>query len=255
MSDRHTADSLRAAWEAATSPGDGGCVIWTGGAEGPWQVPYFRYQGRKYSARRVAWEFTHGSLPSHQIATSCGTARCVAPDHLCRPKATPQRRAAAANRDLRPLADRFWEKVERRGTSDCWPWVGKVTTAGYGQISRGRNADGLVGAHRLAYELSNGTIPDGLIIRHRCDNRICVNPGHLEVGTHLDNMRDRAQRGRTAQHRGVDHPQARLTEDDVLEIRRLAAVRTPQKVIAARYGVSQRTVSDIALRRRWRHVS
>lgn len=255
MTDHPTADSLRAAWESATSPGAGGCIIWTGGTEGPWQVPYFRHEGRKYSARRVAWEFTQGALPTHPIAASCGTAQCVAPCHLGRPIATPKRRAAAASRPVRPLADRFWEKVDRRGEDDCWPWGGKTTTAGYGQISRGRNADGLVYAHRLSYEMAKGPIPDGLVIRHRCDNRVCVNPRHLDVGTYADNSRDCVERGRTAKHQGEAHPQAKVTEADVLEIRRLVSSGVSQGAVAARFGMSQQGVSNIVTRRNWSHLS
>lgn len=255
MTDRKTIDTLRTAWESTTSPGDGGCIIWTGGTEGPWRVPYFKHKGRKYSARRVAWEFTHGQLPKHPVTTKCDTERCVAPDHLVRPIATSRRKTAAVGRPMRPLADRFWEKVERGAEDDCWTWIGKVTTAGYGQIGRGRNVEGQVHVHRLSYEMAKGPIPDGLVIRHRCDNRVCVNPGHLEVGTYADNSRDCVERGRTADRKGEAHPQAKVTAADVREIRRLVDSGALQSVVAARFGLSKQSVSSIVTRRNWSHVS
>lgn len=95
---------------------------------------------------------------------------------------------------LLKLAPRFWSGVEVVSPSECWHWLGSVTTGtGYGSW------DSPVGrsAHRFAWAASNGRIiPDGMVIRHRCDNRICCNPGHLELGTQMENVRDMVQRDR-----------------------------------------------------------
>lgn len=94
------------------------------------------------------------------------------------------------------IAQLFWSKVDRSDVSDaCWEWQGRRTAFGHGHAyspSRRR----AVGAHRMAYELTFGTIPPGLVIRHKCDNPPCCNPGHLEPGTRADNNRDTVSRGR-----------------------------------------------------------
>ncbi len=95
-------------------------------------------------------------------------------------------------RKLIPLADRFWIKVVRSGDDECWGWSG-TTNKGYGRINVGGN---MVLAHRVAWELTSGLIPPGMCVLHSCDNPPCVNPNHLFLGTHADNMRDMRAKGR-----------------------------------------------------------
>ena len=98
--------------------------------------------------------------------------------------------------------DLFWEKVRKSKNNDeCWEWLG--STGGTGDLIYGRAWDGerLVGAHRYSYELHNGQIPEGGDVRgmcvcHKCDNPLCVNPNHLFLGTHTDNMLDKVKKGR-----------------------------------------------------------
>lgn len=141
-------------------------------------------------------------------------------------------RAKGVARDRsRPLDVRFWEKVDKRSPEECWPWTGATTFGGYGVIGLGR--DHLIRAHRLSFEMHEGPIPKGLIIRHRCDNPGCVNPAHLIPGTQKQNMDDAVRRGRT---RG--HPR-KLTDEDVANIR--LRVRSGEKKIrlAAEYSVAR----------------
>ena len=86
----------------------------------------------------------------------------------------------------RPLADRFWEKVDKRGADECWPWQAGFGTGGYGLFGVGSRSDGttrMKSAHRVAYELSVGPIPEGLQIDHLFRNLACVNPAHMEPVT------------------------------------------------------------------------
>jgi hypothetical protein len=103
----------------------------------------------------------------------------------------------------RPLADRFREKVDVRGPSDCWPWTGSRLPKGYGSLARGGDGTGQppLKAHRVAWALARGvdplTMPEDQVIRHKvCDNPPCCNPDHLEDGTMKDNNADTALRGR-----------------------------------------------------------
>lgn len=129
----------------------------------------------------------------------------------------------------------------------CWEWRGSVGSHGYGNF----DYPGATGtAHRAAYLMLIGEIPEGMHVLHRCDNRRCVRPDHLFLGTHADNMADMARKARAV--RGEAHPKARLTEDIVRQIR--AATGT-QREIAERFGLSQGYVSQIKNRRLWAHVT
>jgi hypothetical protein len=89
--------------------------------------------------------------------------------------------------------NKFWSKIDIKGNNDCWDFKYGKTQAGYGHINdRGKN----IYAHRFAWELTNGVIPDGLLVCHHCDNPGCCNPSHLFLGTTADNMHDRDAKGR-----------------------------------------------------------
>lgn len=152
-----------------------------------------------------------------------------------------------------PLEDRFWPKVDRCAPEDCWEWQASLTPKGYGQIARGRGRSPAA-AHRVAWELTNGPIPGGQVLCHKCDNTKCCNPNHLFIGTQKDNMADAARKGRISrahQLKGEDHNQAKLTEDDVRAIR---ASDKSQKELAREYGVAKGTISFIVNRQTWKHV-
>lgn len=163
-----------------------------------------------------------------------------------------QRREAADSM----LADRFYSYVEK--TDGCWIWRGPTSPDGYGVLTYHNRA---TRAHRLAYIIAHGAIPDGTIICHTCDNPRCVRPDHLYAGSFSDNRRDAQERNRWARKnienvpRGERNSKARLTEDDVRDIRTSLARGETQAAIAKRYGVKQVTISNIKLGVTWKHVT
>jgi hypothetical protein len=150
----------------------------------------------------------------------------------------------------RSLQDRFWEKVDKSSESGCWIWMGALSGSGYGHIRVGRSCEGHIRAHRYSYILHRGEIADGMSVLHICDNRRCVNPYHLFLGTNVDNMRDKVNKGRQA--RGSDIGISRLTESEVLCIRReYETGEYTYKRLGQKFGVSLVTINKIVLRRMW----
>ena|SRR6185436_4498635 len=142
---------------------------------------------------------------------------------------------------------RFWRKV--RVTDGCWLWMAAKGTGGYGIFQLNGEARR---AHSLAYQDFFGPIPDGLIVCHHCDNPPCVRPDHLFLGTSADNSGDMKDKGRSA--RGERHGSARLTADQVIEIRRRYSGGELQRELGMQFGITQAMVSAIIRRENWRHL-
>lgn len=144
----------------------------------------------------------------------------------------------------------FWKYVDKRSTG-CWIWIGKASGPRYGAFNlRGK----VHRAHRFSWELKNGPITDGLHVLHKCDVGYCVNPGHLFLGTHQDNMDDRTKKGRTNPPVGSRNAWAKFTENEVRSIRRRYKNGETQVNLAAEYGVCQATISKICLKVSWKHI-
>lgn len=153
--------------------------------------------------------------------------------------------------NIQAIIKRFEAKFARRGPDDCWEWHAALTTKGYGQ-SKIRYQNFL--AHRVAYVLYKGPIPDGegfhgTCLLHRCDNPLCINPAHMFFGTAGENCTDMAAKDRSMF--GVRNSQAKLNDDKVRAIRRDPR---PTEDIAPDYGVSSRTIRHIKNRDTWRRV-
>lgn len=125
----------------------------------------------------------------------------------------------------------FWQRV--RKTAQCWEWFGPLTPVGYGTHGAKR-------VHRLSWEMANGPIPDGLHVLHKCDNRKCVRPDHLFIGTHQDNLADAGRKGRM---------RMKLSIADIRRVRaRYASGQWLQRELAVEFGVKRGTISRIVNR-------
>lgn len=152
--------------------------------------------------------------------------------------------------------DAFWKRVEVGNPDMCWKWTGLTSTSKknptpYGVLGWCGNS---ARAHRVAYLLACGVIPDGMMVLHKCDNSLCCNPDHLYLGDHAQNMRDMVERKR---RKGVGvgscNGRAKLTQAQANEIRSLYAVGVvSQQTLAIQYGISQFAVSQIILNKRYK---
>lgn len=147
----------------------------------------------------------------------------------------------------------FWARIEK--SDACWNWLGSQeqgpkNTSPYGVLRwRGKASK----AHRVAYELTNGEIPAGMMVLHKCDNTLCCNPDHLYLGTHADNMRDMRERNRRkGTGSGASNGRAKLTQEQVNEIRaRYESGVVSQQALADSFGVSQHAISMIVRNKRY----
>jgi len=168
--------------------------------------------------------------------------------------------SAACGRDVdSEVVDRFFAFVQPG--FGCWEWTGAKNESGYGQF---RLAGKNVGAHRMAWVIEYGSVPDDLCVLHRCDNPGCVRVTDLFLGTQLDNIADRVAKGRSASGlgsgrytkpersaRGERHGRAKLTQEDVEKIRTAFAAGVKNCALAAQYGVSRTQIKHVVRRRHW----
>lgn len=152
---------------------------------------------------------------------------------------------------------RFWRQTDKDGPNHpklgkCWTWLGCCKGRGYGLLRVGRKK---IKSHRFAYTLLVGKIPDGLHVLHSCDNKKCVNPAHLFLGTNDDNVADKVKKNR--QVKGEKSRGAILTATQVLEIRnryRYMSRKHGCIAISRDYGVNDATVYSVVTRATWKHV-
>lgn len=196
---------------------------------GKWTV--IKDSGERAKSREIIWE----------CRCDCGTIRNVKFKIL---KNESKPRSCGCSRKIRSkeIFDSNYEK-----TSGCWNWSGAVNSRGYGKIGNNDLA------HRRAYEYVYGKISKGLCVCHKCDNRLCVNPAHLFLGTIGQNLQDMTDKGRRA--RGSKIASSILTEDQVRQIRNKREAGALYSELAEEFNVSWTNIKYIIKRKSWKHVS
>jgi hypothetical protein len=144
-----------------------------------------------------------------------------------------------------PVEVRFWAKVKKGGENDCWEWMAGKDKDGYGRFRYGKQK---ARANKVAWEITNGPIPDGLWVLHTCDNPRCVNINHLYLGTVKENAIDRDSRGRGA--KGEHVGTSKLLASDVIKIRRLCLEKS-RKELSVEFNTSQTNIFNIINRKSW----
>lgn len=166
-------------WDRVDKTSENGCWVWTGERSGN-NYGTITINKKRQSIYRFSWELHYGEIDEYTLfKTSCGIRLCLNPSHL------------VAETSL----DRFWKNINK--TDSCWDWIGAKNSRNYG-VMHYKNKRVL--AHRLSYRLFKGEIPDGLIILHKCNRSVCVNPEHLKAGTFKENVQD-------AFNAGTFHPE------------------------------------------------
>lgn len=158
--------------------------------------------------------------------------------------------AMAARKSI-PLKIRFWKFVDK--SQGCWLWTGVRNNVGYGRINPGGGSKRYASAHRISWLLAHGQSPPrGMCVLHRCDNRLCVNPDHLFLGTNSENMADMVGKGRAA--KGEKNVHAKLTLEQVRHIRRSKSEGAKVSALAKQFGVTQATIYYIVSGTTWREA-
>jgi hypothetical protein len=205
-------------------------------------------------------EFTQSQLPFDEIPygycqCGCGQETPIAKytdyKNFERIKGFPLRYVNGHNRRRYLTAeDLFYKNITPGAPNECWEWPLSHHDGGYGRVRHGSIE---YRAHRLSYEIHHGPIPDGLCVCHTCDNRLCVNPAHLFLGTDRDNSDDKVAKNR--QGRGNRMPHAKLNDEAVRQIRNLFATGNYlQRRLAEIFGVNDATIADVVNRRTWKHI-
>lgn len=224
--------------QARSSVNKDGCWVWqltlTKNGHGGSHI-----NGKRITAHELSYRIAIGNVPNGmRVFAICGNRSCVNPSHL----------SLCLILGKHTHDPDYIKSMVLIDESDCWNWTGSLNPNGYGRIAVGR---GNVLMHRASWEVFRGDIPDNLYVLHKCDNRKCVNPDHLFLGSLLDNNRDARDKMRA--FTDGRHFNARLTVDQVKAI--LSDKNSSNKALSSVYGVTSKSIRLIRNRTRWSHIN
>jgi hypothetical protein len=204
-----------------------------------------------YPSRPHGTTFTGGhTQPWAAAGLECGMSACIDCRRPCSSGSKRCRSCSDAYKSQRPIAERFWKHVDRRGPSECWPWIGSCTSLGYGTFNLGHGKYSR--APRVAWELTNGPIPNGMFVCHHCDNPSCCNAGrHMFLGTPADNAADREVKNRGRHGRWEEASNVKLSWAEVRKIREERKQGATVVGIARRRGLHRSTIMAIVNNHTW----
>lgn len=148
------------------------------------------------------------------------------------------------------MEEKFNKKIDK--TETCWNWLGRLDNGGYGRFCIGNGK--WHKAHRISYTLFKGDIPDGLVVRHLCNNTKCVNPEHLEIGTHKQNTADMYASNRQPNKKGSHNGRNKFIEKDILEIRQWIDFGYTHQQVADSFNTTQGHITNIINKKAWSHI-
>lgn len=215
---------------------ESGCWEWEGYTDSRNNNPLIYFYNKKtkkygiYSVRKHMFSiFNKISLGKRErVIDKCGNVCCVNPEHLL--ESSPK--------------NLFLSHIEKDYKTGCWNWTASKTKDGYGNFGSGKGH-----AHKFSYQTFIGKVPKGMDVCHTCDNRACCNPNHLFLASHLENMKDMVKKKRSK--RGENAASSKLTEKEVLKIRKLLENELPMTEIANKFNVTPTTIRAIKAKKNW----
>lgn len=202
----------------------------------------FVYLDKEYMAHVMAYKLYYGVEPDKKfLIRDCNNIKCCNPLHM---------RIIALSEHIER---KFWESVLVKELDECWEWRGSKDQDGYGKLHITKAGQELnLRSHRISYEIHFGSIPEDMLVCHKCDNPPCCNPKHLFLGTNQDNITDKIKKNRGTH--GENHPSSKLTWRDVLKIRCLYEQNPNVNIshLARIYGVSRMTMKHAMISKTWK---